>query len=159
MTDSREGAGDASGFPNPSSSEAVPGGPSGPDDPPPLSEFVERTPSRLALEAVLGAGAGFLVGPLLFPEAGGALPFAVAGAILAPMSLLLTPLAGGIMYRAFRYGIALAVLVTLAVSFMVGAEVLPVDELLVIALFVFAVGAVGHGIVAAVVDREPASVD
>ncbi len=134
-----------------------PGGPEGP--PPPLSEFIERPPSRLALEAALGSAAGLLLGPLLVPGAAGVIPSAVAGAILAPLSLLLTPLEGGIMYRAFRYGIALAVLVTLVVSFVVGADVLPLNDLLVIALFVFAAGTVGHGIVAAVVDPEPPAHD
>lgn len=114
---------------------------------------MERTPSRLALEAVVGAGGGMALS-LALPDWGmGPTGFAVAGALAAPVALLLTPVHGSLVYRAIRYGMGLALPVILVTSFVVGAEGLLLEDLLVLGLFLFCIGAVGHGTVAGVMDR------
>jgi hypothetical protein len=72
---------------------------------------------------------------------------ALAGAILAPLSLLLTPSRGSRGVRALRYGLALAVLGALLLSFTGPGRDRPLDELLMGSAFFFALGAVGHGLV------------
>jgi len=120
---------------------------------PPLRELMERTPSRLALEAVVGAGGGMALS-LALPEWGlGPFGFAVAGALAAPVALLLTPVHGSLSYRAIRYGFGLSLPVILVTSFVVGADGLLLEDLLVLGLFLFCIGAVGHGAVAAALDR------
>ncbi|TVR64015.1 MAG: hypothetical protein EA422_07700 [Gemmatimonadales bacterium] len=120
---------------------------------PPLRELMERTPSRLALEAVVGAGGGAALS-LALPDWGmGTAGFAVAGAMAAPIALLLTPVHGSLPYRAIRYGFGLALPVTLVISFVAGADGLLLEDLLVLGLFLFCIGAVGHGAVAAALDR------
>lgn len=114
---------------------------------------MERTPSRLLLEAVVGAGGGMALS-LALPDWGmGAAGFALAGALAAPVALLLTPVHGSLAYRAIRYGLGLALPVILVTSFVVGAEGLLLEDLLVLGLFLFCIGAVGHGAVAGALDR------
>lgn len=124
---------------------------------PPLRTFVERSPGRLLMEAALGAGAGaaFAAG---LERADARLTLMLAGAVLAPLALLLTPVRGGAVRRGLRYGLAIAVLVTLVVSFTGPGRERPVAELLVLGLFAFGIGAVGHGAIAATIDR-PADED
>jgi len=120
---------------------------------PPLRELMERTPSRLALEAVVGAGGGAALS-LALPDWGlGTAGFAVAGALAAPLALLLTPVHGSLPYRAVRYGMGLALPVTLVISFVAGSDGLLLEDLLVLAIFLFCIGAVGHGAVASALDR------
>ncbi len=121
--------------------------------PPPLSSFVERGPLRLLAEAGVGAGAGFLLAGALGVEGWRA---AVAGGILAPLALLLTPVAGGVFPRAVRYGLALAVLGMLVVSFSGPGMERPVDEVLGPGFLLFLVGGVGHGVFLSAVERRRA---
>jgi hypothetical protein len=118
----------------------------------PMREFLERTPARLLAEAAVGAAGGGALS-LAFPMAplgpGG---FALAGALAAPLALLLTPVSGSLTYRAFRYGLGLALPVTLAVSFIAGADGFLVEELLILGVLLFCIGAVGHGLVASALD-------
>jgi hypothetical protein len=119
--------------------------------PPPLSSFVERTPLRLLAEAGVGAGAGFLVAGALGMEGW---RVAAAGGILAPLALLLTPVSGGLVARAVRYGLALAVLGMLLVSFTGPGDERPVDELLGIGFLLLVVGGLGHGVFLGAVERR-----
>lgn len=129
-------------------------GHSGPEaDQPRLRDFVERSAWRLLLEGVLGAGGGLVFASLLPAGQGRAALFAVVGAVAAPLALLLTPVGGGVVYRGVRYGAALAVLLTLFVSFAAGEEIL-LEELLALGVLFFAVGGVGHGIMAATLGRH-----
>ncbi len=116
---------------------------------PSISEFLERHPLRLLVEASLGAVTGAILGELLRPEQPSPVLFAAAGAVLAPLSLMLTPLEGGIPYRAVRYGAALAILGTLLASFAADAGGVRVDELIALGVVLFGVGALGHGAMAA----------
>lgn len=123
-------------------------------DPPPLRAFMERSPGRLLVEAVLGGTGGALLSVGLgHEELRGA--FMVVGAIAAPLALMLTPVRGPIAYRAVRYGLALFVLLTLTVSMTGPGRERPIDELVLLGLLFFAVGALGHGAMAATVDRSP----
>ncbi len=114
--------------------------------PPPMSAFVERGAVRLMAEAAVGAGVGWLLAGSLGLADVGRGTVALAGAGLAPLALLLTPLHGSIMVRALRYGGALAVLGMLLVSFTGPGRERPVEELLGIGVLLLGVGAVGHGI-------------
>lgn len=117
------------------SSETAPG----------LAEFLERSPTRLLLEAALGAAGGALLSTVLPGGEGRAAVFALAGGVTAPLALLLTPVAGSVVRRALRYGAALAVLLTLILSFAASDGIL-LEELLGFALLIFGIGAVGHGV-------------
>lgn len=120
--------------------------------PPSIWSFAERGPMRVALEAFLGGVAGYLLAvPLGLEEA--RLALAVLGAVAAPVSLLLTPLTGPPAYRALRYGMALAVLLTLVVSFAGQGRDRPIGELLFWGAFFFIVGAIAHGAMALTIDR------
>ncbi|TVP46074.1 MAG: hypothetical protein EA350_07660 [Gemmatimonadales bacterium] len=111
-----------------------------------MSSFVERSPLRLLAEAVVGGTAGWLLSNALgVPEASRP-GFAVAGAVLAPIALLLTPLTGSTMGRALRYGGAVAVLGMLALSFTGPGRERPVGELLALGILLLGIGTVGHGI-------------
>lgn len=121
--------------------------------PPPLRDFMERDAWRLLLEAALGAGGGVLLAALLPAGQGRGAFFALVGAVAAPLALLLTPTRGSVAYRGVRYGMALAVLLTLFVSFTMGDAIL-LEELLAFGILVFGIGAVGHGAVAASLDRQ-----
>jgi hypothetical protein len=111
-----------------------------------MSSFVERSPLRLLAEALVGGTAGWLLsGALGVPEASRS-GFAVAGAVLAPLALLLTPLHGATMVRALRYGGALAVLGMLALSFTGPGRERPVSELLGLGILLLGIGTVGHGL-------------
>jgi hypothetical protein len=122
-------------------------------DPPRLREFMERSAGRLLMEAILGGSAGALLAVALGQE-----PlrgtFMMAGALAAPMALMLTPVRGAPAYRGIRYGLALSVLLTLAVSLTGPGRERPVDELILFAFLFFALGSLGHGVMAATVDRE-----
>ncbi len=122
-------------------------------DPPRLREFMERSAGRLLMEAILGGSAGALLAGALGEEAvRGA--FMLGGALAAPLALMLTPVRGAPAYRGVRYGLALSVLLTLAVSLTGPGRERPVDELILFAFLFFALGAVGHGVMAATVDRR-----
>lgn len=109
---------------------------------------MERSAGRLLVEALVGASAGLLVGvPLGGSEVRWA--FAAAGAVLAPLALLLTPDRGTPLRRGLRYGGALAILVMLLVSFTGPGRDRPVGELLGLGALAFVVGAAGHGLLSA----------
>jgi len=129
--------------------------------PPPLREFLEHTPGQILREGLVGAIAGGLVVPRL-PGMGGdggpawaepvlaALPVEVslggmvAGAVLAPVALLLTPLDRSRSVRALRYAGALAVSGMLLASFLGPGRERPLSELLAIGAILFVIGGVGH---------------
>jgi hypothetical protein len=116
--------------------------------PPPLWSFLEYSFGRIALEAAIGASAGWFLARALGGEGNHAgILGAAAGAVLAPLALLLTPSRGGAGLRAFRYGLALAVLGTLLLSFTGPGRDRPLDELVLGSFFFFGLGAVGHGLV------------
>jgi hypothetical protein len=123
------------------------------DEAPRLRDFMERSIWRLLLEGALGAGGGVVFASLLPAGQGRAALFAIVGAVAAPLALLLTPVGGGVVYRGVRYGAALAVLLTLVVSFVAGEDIL-LEELLALGAIFFAVGGVGHGIMAASLGRH-----
>jgi len=79
---------------------------------------------------------------------------ALLGGVAAPLALMLTPTTGGVMYRALRYGGALAVLLTLVVSFSGEGRDRPLSELLVWGTIFFILGTVAHGLMALTLDRE-----
>lgn len=116
-----------------------------PGEPPPsVWSFVERPLWRIALESVLGATAGaLLAGPLDADAMRWALAF--GGGVLAPMALLLTPVHGSLIYRSLRYGIALAVLAALVVSFSGEGRDRPIDEVLAWGLAFMILGSLAHG--------------
>jgi hypothetical protein len=120
---------------------------------PPLRELLEWPVPRLLLEAVAGAAGGALLALALHGAQAPFAWFAGVGAVAAPVSLLLTPRKGGIPYRAFRYGLALSVVVTLAASFVAGPEGFPLDELLAFGMILFVLGWVAHAALASTVDR------
>lgn len=122
---------------------------------PPLRDFLERSPVRILFEVALGATAAYVLASFLPWGEGREILLATMGGFSAPVALLLTPLSGSVAYRAFRYGMALAVIVTLLLSFALGGNGLPLVQLLSLGLLVFAVGAAGHGLVAVTVDRDP----
>jgi hypothetical protein len=122
-------------------------------DPPRLREFMERSAGRLLVEAVLGGSAGALLAVALGQE-GLRGAFMMVGALAAPLALMLTPIRGAPTYRGVRYGLALSVLLTLAVSLTGPGRERPVDELILFALLFFALGALGHGVMAATLDRN-----
>jgi hypothetical protein len=92
-----------------------------------------------------GAAGWLLAGALGLPDTSRP-GVAAAGALLAPLALLLTPVHGRLLVRAVRYGGALAVLGTLLVSFTGPGRERPVDELLGVGVLLLMVGAVGHGL-------------
>jgi hypothetical protein len=114
---------------------------------------MDRSLGRLIVEGLLGASAGLLLSvPLAGP--GVRWSFALAGAVLAPLALLLTPIEGTLLRRALRYGLALAVLATLLVSFTGPGRERPVGELVGLGVLFFGIGAVGHSFLARA--RDPA---
>jgi hypothetical protein len=120
--------------------------------PPSMWSFVERSRGRILLEVILGASAGFILAGAFEYEAL-RWHFALAGGVAAPIALLLTPMRGGPWYRAVRYGGALAVLLTLVVSFAGQGRERPIDELLLWGVFFFFLGAMGHAAMVLTVDR------
>lgn len=114
---------------------------------------MERSVSRLAVEAALGALGGALLATVLPGGGGRLLEFSVVGAVAAPLALLLTPGSGSVKYRSVRYGLALSVILTLLVSFVYGRQGMLVEELLAFGVVIFAIGAAGHAVMAATVDR------
>jgi hypothetical protein len=128
--------------------------PGGDDLPrPPIRELLEWPLPRILLEAVLGSAGGALFSFAL-PGAGASyLLFAGVGGVAAPVSLLLTPRTGGIPYRAFRYGLAISVVVTLVASFMAGPEAFLLEELLAFGITLFVLGWGAHAVLAGTVDR------
>jgi len=120
---------------------------------PPMREFMERSLGRLAMEAVLGATGGMALSVALPQGEGRQLTFALVGAVAAPLALMLTPAEGPVARRAFRYGLALSVLLSILISFVVGADHLLLEELIAFGLLIFAIGFVGHGAVAMTLDR------
>ena len=121
---------------------------------PPLWEFMERSLGRLATEAVLGATGGMALSVALPQGEGRQLTFALVGAVAAPLALMLTPAEGSVARRAFRYGLALSVLLSIFISFAVGADHLLLEELIAFGLLIFAIGFVGHGAVAMTLDQD-----
>lgn len=121
--------------------------------PPGFREYVERSAGRLLMEAALGGSAGALLAVVLGQEGLRTGASMAAGAMAAPMALMLTPLRGSPAYRGARYGLALTVLLTLGVSMTGPGRDRPVDELIHFAFLFFAIGALGHGAMAATVDR------
>jgi hypothetical protein len=140
-------------FSSPSSSPEPPLPPA-----PPLWSFLEYSAARLFVEALIGAGVGWLLAgnlPMVLGEgvasgagggAGTGAGWALAGAILAPLALMLTPTHGARLVRAFRYGLALAVMGTLVLSFTGPGRDRPLEELVLAAIFLGCVGAAGHGL-------------
>jgi hypothetical protein len=120
---------------------------------PPLRELLEWPLPRILLEVLLGATGGALLAFALHGAEAAFVLFAGVGAVSAPISLLLTPRKGGIPYRAFRYGLALSVVVTLVASFVAGPEGFPLEELLAFGMILFLLGWVGHAALAGTVDR------
>lgn len=121
-----------------------------PDPPaaPSVWSFVERPWWRIALECVLGATAGaLLAGPLDADSLRWAL--SLGGGVLAPTALMLTPVHGPLVYRALRYGVALAVLATLVVSFSGEGRDRPIDEVLAWGLAFLILGTLAHGLMIA----------
>ncbi len=107
----------------------------------------------MGLEAALGGAAGYLLAtPLGLEEL--RLSLALLGAVAAPLSLTLTPVVGPPAYRAMRYGMALAVILTLVVSFAGQGRERPIGELLYWGAFFFIVGAIAHGAMALTLDRS-----
>lgn len=123
-----------------------------PADPPSMWSFMERSVGRLVTEAVLGATAGGVLAVALEePELRTA--FLVTGALVAPVALMLTPVHGPVWYRAVRYGVAVAVLLTLVVSFTgVGLE-RPAGELVVYGALFLVLGTLAHALMAVTLDR------
>jgi hypothetical protein len=120
---------------------------------PPLRELVEWSFPRILLEVILGATGGALLPFAIHSAQASFLLFAGVGALSAPLSLLLTPRKGGIPYRAFRYGLALSVVVTLVASFVAGPEAFPLEELLAFGMILFILGWLAHAALAGTVDR------
>lgn len=108
-------------------------------------DLMEYSFPRIVLEAALGAVAGTTLAYLLSPQAPRLPLLALGGAFLAPVSLLLTPASGPTTYRAVRYGGALALLGTLSASFVAGTQGIDVAHLMALGALLFAVGALGHG--------------
>jgi hypothetical protein len=128
--------------------------PGGNDPPrPPLQELLEWPLPRILLEVIVGAAGGALLAFALHGAEASFPGFAGVGAVSAPLSLLLTPRKGGIPYRAFRYGLALSVVVTLAASFVAGPEGFPLEELLAFGMILFVLGWLGHAVLAGTVDK------
>lgn len=123
-----------------------------PEDPPSMWSFMERTPGRLAVEALLGAAAGSLVAVgMQAPEL--RTTFSIVGALTAPVALMLTPVRGPVWYRSVRYGVSVAVLLTLVVSFTgIGLE-RPVGELIVYGALFMILGSIAHVAMALTLDR------
>lgn len=120
---------------------------------PPIRDLLEWPLPRILIEAVLGSAGGALLAFAL-PGAGASyLLFAGVGAVAAPVSLLLTPRTGGIPYRAFRYGLAISVVVSLVASFVAGPETFLLEELLAFGMILFVLGWGGHAVLASTVDR------
>jgi hypothetical protein len=121
---------------------------------PRLRDFMERSVGRLLLEAVLGGTAGAILSAALGQDElrGG---FMAAGALAAPLALMLTPVRGSPAYRGVRYGLALSVLLTLLISMTGPGRARPVEELVLFGFLFFALGTLGHGVMAATVDRAP----
>lgn len=124
-----------------------------PENPPSMWSFMERSPGRLLTEAVLGATAGGVLAVALEePEL--RTGFLVAGALVAPLALMLTPVRGAVWYRALRYGVAVAVILTLVVSFTgVGLE-RPAGELVVYGALFLVLGTGAHALMALTLDRD-----
>ena len=122
--------------------------------PPSFQEYFERSAGRLLMEAALGGSAGALLAMVLGQEGFRTGASMVAGAMTAPLALMLTPLRGSPTYRGVRYGLALTVLLTLVVSLTGPGRERPVNELILFSFLFFALGALGHGAMAATVDRE-----
>lgn len=123
------------------------------EDPPSLHTFMERSLGRLLVEGLVGTAAGALLSVALGAgdlRAG----FMLLGAVSAPVALMLTPVRGPVAYRAVRYGLALFVLLTLVVSMTGPGRDRPIGELILYGFLFFAVGSLGHGLMAATVDRD-----
>jgi|GEM_PF-2279131 len=131
--------------------EPVPEG-RNPTHPPPGS-FLEWPVPRIGLEVVLGAAGGALLAMTLPGARPNLALFVGIGAAAAPIALLLTPRRVGAGHRALRYGLALAVVASLAASFVAGADALLLEELLGLGLLILGVGAVGHLCLALSLDR------
>jgi hypothetical protein len=121
---------------------------------PPLSAFLERSWGRLLAEGAVGGVVGAVLASVLGAEELRG-HFALSGAVAAPAALMLTPVRGSVVYRALRYGLALAVLLTLVVSMTGPGRDRPVGELLLFGALFFGLGALGHGTMAATLDRSP----
>lgn len=124
-----------------------------PEDPPSMWSFMERSVGRLLTEAVLGATAGGVIAVALeVPELRTA--FLATGAVAAPLALMLTPVHGAVWYRAFRYGVAVAVILTLIVSFTGMGLERPAGELVVYGALFLVLGTLAHTLMALTLDRD-----
>jgi hypothetical protein len=128
-----------------------------PAPPPSTLDFLEWPLPRIAMEVLLGAGGGFLLSQVLPGGEEVTALFVAVGAAAAPVALLLTPRRGSVGYRAIRYGLALAVVVTLVASFAAGPKALLLEELLGLGLLILAIGTAGHGALAMTLDRSAPS--
>jgi len=120
--------------------------------PPSIWTFLEYSPLRLGIEALLGAVAGGLLGVFLGEGMNERILFSGAGGVAAPLALMLTPVRGSPWMRGLRYGVALSAMVTLGVSLVGPGRERPVGELLGYGVFLFGVGMAGHSLMAATVD-------
>lgn len=121
---------------------------------------MERTPTRLLVESAVGAGGGLILSGVLSASTQmGSLGFALSGALAAPVALLLTPIAGSLAYRAVRYGLGLALPVVLVVSFVGGTDRILVEDLLILGVVLFCIGAVGHGAMSRALDGPDTPAD
>lgn len=98
---------------------------------------------------MVGGTAGWFLSGALGIDPAGRGGVAAAGAVLAPIALMLTPMRGGVGVLALRYGLSLAVLGMLLLSFTGPGRERPLEELLGVGLLLFLVGAAGHGILVA----------
>lgn len=118
-----------------------------------MESALEHSPGRILLEVLVGGFGGALVARVL-PEVGvGMRFFVLLGAFAAPVALLLTPTQRSLAYRAVRYGVVLAVVVSLIVSFAFGADGISGAGLFSVAVLVFAIGVVGHALMLAATPR------
>jgi hypothetical protein len=114
--------------------------------PPPLLSFMERSFLSLGVEMAVGGAVGWILGGAEGILPGSRTQVAMAGALLAPLTLLLTPVGGAVVLRALRYGLSLAVLGTLLVSFTGPGHERPLDEVFRTGILLLVLGVVGHGL-------------
>jgi hypothetical protein len=124
---------------------------------PPPGNFLEWPVPRIGLEVVLGAAGGAFLAMTLPGARPHLVLFVGIGATAAPIALLLTPRRVAPGHRALRYGVALAVVASLAASFVAGAEALLLEELLGLGILILGVGAAGHLCLALSLDRGAAA--
>jgi len=107
---------------------------------------MERSFLSLGMEMAVGGAVGWIFGGSEGLLPGSRAQVALAGAFLAPLTLLLTPVGGALWVRALRYGLSLAVLGTLLVSFTGPGHERPLEEVFRTGILLLILGTAGHGI-------------